>query len=61
MVTKVLLFTGGVVVGLWAADIYAKWKIQSSIDSAITGVAGTGAFGQTLTGIANTVIVPSVQ
>jgi hypothetical protein len=60
MLTKGLIFAGGVVAGLWIADIYAKYKVQSTIDSAITGVVGNGPLGQTLVGISNTVIVPSV-
>lgn len=58
MVTKVLIFVGGVAVGLVIADFYAKAKIQSSIDG-VLGSVGLG--GGTVQSLVDKTIVPYVQ
>lgn len=58
MVTKVLIFTGGVAVGLVIAKIYADSKIQGGIDS---GLAAIGLGGGVVQNVADHTLVPIIQ
>lgn len=57
VIVGLLAGAGGFALGLWVADLYAKNKIQTTVDA---GLAKVGLGGGTVQSIVDTTVLPDL-